>query len=102
MSTRGAGEGGSPPNLRASEARVLPAESRIAPISAGPHAVIYDSGPPEIAKRKIAFLFPGQGAQRLDLFGAIRARFPKFGENFSKFDDAVAGILERSLAHYVY
>lgn len=80
----------------------IPAEGRAATISAGPHAAIYDSGPADAAPLKVAFLFPGQGAQRLDLFAGLRGRFSGFADSLRRLSGSVAGILPRPLTDYIY
>jgi 8-amino-7-oxononanoate synthase len=51
---------------------------------------------------KIAFLFPGQGAQKLHLLASLRARFPRFREKLASLEAALMGVLDRPLTSYLY
>jgi 8-amino-7-oxononanoate synthase len=80
----------------------LPPEGKLAPVSIGPQVAVFDFGPADSTAPKIAFLFPGQGAQRLRLFEEIRAQMPKFAETLAGFSAATRGVLEKSLEDYIY
>lgn len=60
----------------------------------------FDAGLSEDEPKKIAFLFPGQGAQKVGLLGALRARFATFADTFAEL--AHAAPVEGDLADYVY
>lgn len=62
----------------------------------------FDVGTADDAPKKIAFLFPGQGAQKVGLLGALRARFARFGETFDALSANADAILDRRLADYLY
>lgn len=80
----------------------LPLEGKLASISLGPQVAIYDFGPADSVLPKLAFLFPGQGAQRLGLFEDIRAQLTGFSDALAEYSAATAGILEKPLEDYIY
>lgn len=51
---------------------------------------------------KLAFLYPGQGAQRVDMLADLRARFPVIGETLKAADAAAASVTELPVSHYLY
>ncbi|HEV8323184.1 MAG TPA: aminotransferase class I/II-fold pyridoxal phosphate-dependent enzyme [Myxococcota bacterium] len=54
------------------------------------------------APAKVAFLFPGQGAQRVGLLRHFWRRFPRFRARLEALAAATDGLLERPLLHYLY
>ena len=56
---------------------------------------------PETAPR-IAFVYPGQGAQRVGMLTGIRDRFPIVSETLTAMDAEVAGVMPRSITHLLY
>ncbi|MCC6621520.1 MAG: aminotransferase class I/II-fold pyridoxal phosphate-dependent enzyme [Deltaproteobacteria bacterium] len=55
----------------------------------------------ELAPR-VAFLFPGQGAQRVGMLAGIRDRFPIVGRVLDALDRSSATVMERPVTHYLY
>jgi 8-amino-7-oxononanoate synthase len=51
---------------------------------------------------KIAFLFPGQGAQRPGMLRSVRKRFPRVASELQRLSDALANDLEKSLLELIY
>lgn len=66
-----------------------------------PDIQIFDTGEEARAKR-LAFLFPGQGAQKVGLLGDLFERFAAFRERFETLEAAVAEVLERPLSSYLF
>jgi len=56
---------------------------------------------PEQAPR-VAFLFPGQGAQRVGMLSGIRDRFPVVAEGLAEMDAASVGVMAHPVTHYLY
>lgn len=56
------------------------------------------------AKRspKVAFLYPGQGAQRTGMIAGIRDRFPVVADTIAKLEAAADGRTRLPLSHYLY
>ncbi len=50
----------------------------------------------------VAFLFPGQGAQRLGMLSDARVRFPIVADTLTKLDEALTGALPVSLHELLY
>ena len=51
---------------------------------------------------KVAFLFPGQGAQRVGMLSDLRDRFPIVEETLAAADAAVEGVTALPITHYLY
>lgn len=51
---------------------------------------------------KVAFLYPGQGAQRVGMLRGIRDRFPRAAETLDTVQEAVDGRVALPLNHYLY
>jgi 8-amino-7-oxononanoate synthase len=51
---------------------------------------------------RIAFLYPGQGAQRTGMLRGARARFPTLAAALSKLESDLSGSLARPLTHLLY
>ncbi|MFT6398233.1 MAG: acyl transferase domain-containing protein, partial [Bradymonadia bacterium] len=51
---------------------------------------------------KVAFLYPGQGAQRVDMLADLRTRFPIVDETLAAADAAAIGVTELPVSHYLY
>jgi 8-amino-7-oxononanoate synthase len=77
------------------------AEAERFPLKAGADAEVFDAGETPSAPR-LAFLFPGQGAQRLGLLSGFRERVPAFGRHLARLEAACADLLPRPLSSYVY
>lgn len=86
--------------LRAVEAAV--AGSTALPLQISPQVAIYDSGDAETARAKIAFLYPGQGAQRLGLMADALARYAGLRSAFDRAASGAEGVLPRPLSTYLY
>ena len=73
------------------------------PLHVSPHVSIYDAGAPdERSIPKLAFLFPGQGAQKTGLLSDIRERFEPYRAAFERFESNLEGVLDRKLSSYLY
>lgn len=62
---------------------------------------VFDAGE-EVTPKKLAFLFPGQGAQKVGLLSDLRERFPSFAKRFETLEAAADDVLERPLSSYLY
>ncbi len=51
---------------------------------------------------KVAFLYPGQGAQRVGMIRGIRDRFAAAARALSEMDQASHGVMDRPVSHYLY
>lgn len=51
---------------------------------------------------RVAFLYPGQGAQRVGMLAGIRARFDVARESLDEMERALEGKLDRPLSHLFY
>lgn len=51
---------------------------------------------------KVAFLYPGQGAQRVGMIAGLRDRFPVVAQALSEMDAATAGLMAHPVTHYLY
>ncbi len=51
---------------------------------------------------QVAFLYPGQGAQRIGMLAGIRDRFPIVAETLAEADTASAGLTPRPVTSYLY
>jgi acyl transferase domain-containing protein/acyl carrier protein len=58
--------------------------------------VFHGTGP----KAKVAFLYPGQGSQYVNMLAALRAREPIVAETIDHADRAMAKLLDRPLSSY--
>lgn len=83
-------------------ARSLAGSVTALPQRPSPHIWVVDSGDAETAPPKIAFLFAGQGAQRVGLLSDLRTRVGLFDRALSALDDAARSVVEHPLTHYLY
>lgn len=51
---------------------------------------------------KIAFLFPGQGSQQINMLSDLSVAFPTVRRTFEKANEALQGVLPRSLNSYIF
>lgn len=72
------------------------------PLALSPHVSVYAHEPKDQTRPKLAFLFPGQGLQRVGALRDLRDRFPVFADTLSELDAALDGRLPRSLSSYLY
>jgi 8-amino-7-oxononanoate synthase len=86
--------------LRAVEAAV--AGTSALPIQVSPQVSIYDSGDAESARARIAFMYPGQGAQRLGLMADALERYAGLKAAFDRVSGGAEGVLPRPLSTYLY
>lgn len=63
---------------------------------------IYFSTAPLARQGKIAFVFPGQGSQRVDMLKDLTLFFPEIGRCLSRADRALAARLPRRLSRYIF
>ncbi|HJL40335.1 MAG TPA: aminotransferase class I/II-fold pyridoxal phosphate-dependent enzyme [Myxococcales bacterium LLY-WYZ-16_1] len=61
------------------------------PRTVSPHIGVTAFDPKHHQAPKLCYLFPGQGAQRLDLLRSLHGRFSRFREAFDRFRDAASG-----------
>jgi acyl transferase domain-containing protein/NAD(P)-dependent dehydrogenase (short-subunit alcohol dehydrogenase family) len=58
--------------------------------------------PEAVAAGKVAFIFPGQGSQRVDMLRDLTLMFGELRESFAAADRVLASRLPLPLSHYVY
>ncbi|MBI2373977.1 MAG: aminotransferase class I/II-fold pyridoxal phosphate-dependent enzyme [Deltaproteobacteria bacterium] len=63
---------------------------------------VLDHGDRPEHQPKVAFLFPGQGAQKLGLLSHLFRRFPRFATELTRLASAADSLLERPLLSYLY
>lgn len=63
---------------------------------------IYCFGEPLAATRRIAFLFPGQGPQRVGMLRELSLYFPSVRAVYERADHQLAGRLPRALSSYIF
>lgn len=68
-----------------------------------PAGVVLGAAPDEGAPApKVAFMYPGQGAQRVGMLAGIRDRFPVVAEALAELDRAVEGVMDRAPSALLY
>lgn len=65
-----------------------------------PKGVSYGVAPEQAPK--VAFLFPGQGAQRVGMIRGIKDRFAPAARALAEMDLASAEVMDRPVSHYLY
>lgn len=63
-------------------------------------AIVHDAALSDDEPKKIAFLFPGQGAQRVGLLADVRERFGVFADAMARFEAKTS--LAKPLSDYLY
>ncbi|MBI4816481.1 MAG: aminotransferase class I/II-fold pyridoxal phosphate-dependent enzyme [Deltaproteobacteria bacterium] len=86
--------------LRAT-AEALPNEPEL-PMKLGVGVTVLDHGERPEAQPKVAFLFPGQGAQRTGLLEHLTRRFPSFRAELTRLAGSADSLLSRPLLSYLY
>ena len=77
-------------------------DAPVLPLMVSKLAGIYDAGEPDAPAPKLAFCFPGQGAQRVGLLRGARARFGRFRCALDRLDRAAQDILPARLTSFIY
>ena len=74
---------------------------RLAAFGAGelPEGVAYGTA---LQDAKVAFMYPGQGAQRIDMIAGIRDRFDVVSNTLDRLDAASDGALPMPVSHFLY
>lgn len=71
------------------------------PVKVSAQSTIHDAGEDRPA-RKLCFLFPGQGAQKLGLLEAVKDRMPIFRDTLDRLEAACEDVTSRRLSTYLY
>ncbi len=67
-----------------------------------PRGVFFKERTEASAPGKIAFLFPGQGSQQINMLSDLSIAFPSVRKTFEQADEALQGVLPRSLNSYIF
>jgi len=67
-----------------------------------PRGVFYKEKAEGANTGKIAFLFPGQGSQQINMLSDLSVAFPAVRKTFEQANEALQGILPRSLNSYIF
>ena len=89
-------------NLRAASATLRSTAQPVLPMMVSKLINVFDAGEPDAPTPKLAFCFPGQGAQKVGLLRGARERFPRFRSALERLDRAAQDILPRRLTSFVY
>jgi acyl transferase domain-containing protein/NAD(P)H-dependent flavin oxidoreductase YrpB (nitropropane dioxygenase family) len=57
---------------------------------------------PKVAREKVAFLFPGQGSQRINMLRELSLFFPELQRSISEVDSLTAGKFAKPLSNFIY
>ncbi len=66
-----------------------------------PRGIVFQEGPKSAAPQ-VAFLFPGQGSQQVDMLRDLSLVFGEFRTTFENADNVLAGSFDKPLSKYVY
>ncbi len=72
------------------------------PLSLSPHVTVVDRDPRTTSAPRIAFLFPGQGAQQVGALEDLRHRFSVYAETFHRLSNAARARVPEGLEHFLY
>ena len=73
------------------------------PLQVNAHISIFDAQEPtERVLPKLAFLFPGQGAQKVGILSGLRRRFATFAQAIERYETALDDLFDRPLTSYLY
>lgn len=67
-----------------------------------PRGIFYKEKTEGSTTGKIAFLFPGQGSQQVNMLSDLSVAFPAVRKTFEQADEALQGVLPRSLNSYIF
>lgn len=87
-------------NLQATADALGAASEVLFPLQVNRHCVVHEA--PESGAPKVAFLFAGQGAQRVGLLADVKTRFSRFEEAFGAYAQSADQSLDRPLHTYLY
>lgn len=88
--------------LRTSAEALAAVSAPVFPLKLTPRCTVHQAPEGAVEAPKLAFLFPGQGAQRVGLLRDLQQRFPALAARFEALASACDGVLPRSLASYLY
>jgi malonyl CoA-acyl carrier protein transacylase len=63
---------------------------------------VYFTKQPLAPEGKVAFLFPGQGSQYMDMFADLAIQFPEIRECFERSDQILDDKLSKPLSHFIF
>ncbi|MFT7578580.1 MAG: acyl transferase domain-containing protein/7-keto-8-aminopelargonate synthetase-like enzyme [Myxococcota bacterium] len=77
---------------------------RLAAFGSGdyPDGIVLNTVDMDADAPKVAFMFPGQGAQRLGMIAGIRDRFPVVAETLATLDAASTEVVGRPIGEFLY
>lgn len=76
--------------------------SQVSPSLKTKQLALYDIGGRDKVAPKLAFMFAGQGAQRVGLLSNLYEHSRAYRAQMSAFDRALSGVLDRPLSSYLY
>jgi acyl transferase domain-containing protein len=63
---------------------------------------VYFTEQPTAQEGKVAFLFPGQGSQQLNMLKDLSIQFPCIHASLGQANSALQGVLDRPLSSYIF